>query len=372
MEWFDVDKSGLAAMLERRGKSFAVFELVQNSWDSGAQTVEVSLAPIAGSPFATLIVEDDSAEGWADMSDAFTMFKRSRRAGDPLKRGRFCLGEKLALSLCRSARIVTTTGEIVFSESGRRHGPARRRQGTSFEGEIRLTRDELAEVSAAMLQLIPPADCLTSFNGTSLERPERLAVLTAKLPTEVADADGNLRRSMRVATIEAFVSAPGEPGDILEMGIPICQADWPWRLNVQQKVPLGMDRDSVTEAFRRALQVAAVNGLSASIDSEQSAKPWASEAIGDSRVSPDALRNVITARFGDRAVVAVPGDPVANATAEAMGSTVIHGGALSGDAWANVRKHSLLPTTSQAFPTPKPAADGKSIEVCPLCKQPVN
>jgi hypothetical protein len=170
--------------------------------------------------------------------------------------------------------------------------------------------------------------------------------------------------------VEAFTADEGE-GEILEMGIPICRADFPWRLNVLQKVPLGLDRDSVTDAFRRALQVAAVNAMPKDIDAEQAAEPWAQEAIGDARVQPESLRHVLVQRFGERAVVAVPGDPIANATAEANGSNVLHGGSLSGDAWANVRKHALLPTTSQAFPTAKPTADGKAVEACPLCKQPV-
>jgi hypothetical protein len=39
MDWFTVDKAGLAAILERRGKAFALAELISNAWDSGAQNV---------------------------------------------------------------------------------------------------------------------------------------------------------------------------------------------------------------------------------------------------------------------------------------------------------------------------------------------
>ena len=46
--WFEVDKRGLAALLERRGRFFAILELVQNAWDTGAQVVEVRLEAIAG------------------------------------------------------------------------------------------------------------------------------------------------------------------------------------------------------------------------------------------------------------------------------------------------------------------------------------
>src|SRR5438046_1362539 len=109
MNWFDVDKAGLAAQLERRGKSFALFELIQNAWDSGTDKVNVRLAPIEGSPYATLEVED-FGEGFADLGESYRMFAKSRRAGDAEKRGRFNLGEKLVLSLCRQAVITSTCG----------------------------------------------------------------------------------------------------------------------------------------------------------------------------------------------------------------------------------------------------------------------
>jgi hypothetical protein len=31
--WFEVDKEGLARILERKGKEFTLFDLIQNAWD---------------------------------------------------------------------------------------------------------------------------------------------------------------------------------------------------------------------------------------------------------------------------------------------------------------------------------------------------
>ena len=369
MNWFDVDKSGLAALLENRGKSFALFELISNAWDANPSEVIVKLEPIPNSPYATLTVEDDSEEGWLDLSQAFTIFSRSNRGSDAVKRGRFCLGEKLVLSLYRSAKIVSTTGTITFDEGpGRRQSKERRDRGTLFTGEIRMTRDELAQVESDISRVISPPTTITIFNGKGIFRPEKtLKMFEAKLPTVIADADGNLRPSIRFTKVEAFASDEG--GEILEMGIPVCAADWPWRLNVLQKVPLGMDRDSVTGAFRRSLQVAAMNVMADTLDSDSATAPWANEAIEDARIAPDALKHVVTQRFGERAVVAVPGDPLANANAEATGCTVVHGGALSSGAWANIRKHTLIPTASQAFPTAKPSFGVPANSVCPTCGQ---
>jgi len=42
--WFEVDRQGLAQILERKGKEFALFELIQNGWDEpGVTKVTVSL-----------------------------------------------------------------------------------------------------------------------------------------------------------------------------------------------------------------------------------------------------------------------------------------------------------------------------------------
>jgi hypothetical protein len=50
MEWFTVDKEGLAQLLARRGKVFALYELIQNAWDTNAKHVCVDLHPSAGRP----------------------------------------------------------------------------------------------------------------------------------------------------------------------------------------------------------------------------------------------------------------------------------------------------------------------------------
>jgi hypothetical protein len=47
--WVDVDLDGLRKVLERRGKEFAVFELVQNAWDENITEVRVELSePVRG------------------------------------------------------------------------------------------------------------------------------------------------------------------------------------------------------------------------------------------------------------------------------------------------------------------------------------
>jgi len=360
MTWFAVDKAGLAGILERRGKFFAVAELVSNAWDSGATEVAIELTPVAGEPYATIAVHDNG-EGFADLSHAFTMFAKSSRAGHAEKRGRFNLGEKLVLAVCRSGWIATRSGTIRFNSDGTTRKSGETHDGTSFVAEIRMTRDELDDVNEQMRRLIPPVN--TTYNGKPIGTPAMLAKFETKLPTEIAGDDG-LRRTVRTATVEVYEG----DGQVLELGIPVVETDNGYRVNVLQKIPLNMERDNVTPGFLRTLNAALLNVVHDHLTADEAAAPWAQEAASDSRATPAAVKSVIAKRFGERAVIATPGDVMANANAEAAGFTVIPGGAMPAGLWANIRKHELLTPAGQAFPTPKPEdlaerAKGK----CPLC-----
>ncbi len=121
MNWFEVDKEGLAKLVERRGKVFILHELLQNAWDCGKATnVNVSLIPIANKPFAELVVEDDDPDGFRDLSHAYTLFAESEKKSDKKRRGRFNLGEKLVLALCEEASVLSTKGRIAFDKQGRK------------------------------------------------------------------------------------------------------------------------------------------------------------------------------------------------------------------------------------------------------------
>lgn len=366
-QWFEVDRDGLAAILERRGKAFALAELVSNAWDSGTDAVAITMQPLGGRPVVHVEVED-WGEGFDDLAHAYTMFAKSRRAGDATKRGRFCLGEKLVLSVCQKATITSTGGSIEFEDGRRSRSKAKRDHGTLFIADIRMTRAEYEDAVAFLRRMIPPV--CTMLDEVEIHRPDSLCRFTTRLPTEVADADGNLRRTMRQCEVEVYDSLDAA-GEILELGVPVVECDMPYRVNVLQKVPLNMDRDNVTPAFLKAIQTEVLNHLHDRLDAEQASEAWVAEASGDSRAKVEAVASVVKARFGDRAVVATPNDPMANAQAEAAGYTVIPGGAMSAGTWANVRKGGLLLPASRAFPTMTPeqraeAADARGGR-CPLC-----
>src|SRR6202453_2633169 len=115
MQWFDVDRAGLGKQAEQQSKGRLIGELVQNALDeAGVTQIAVALALVPGRPLADLTVEDDSPEGFRDLSHAWTLFAESYKRGNPEQRGQYNFGEKLVLAVCESASITTTKGSVIF------------------------------------------------------------------------------------------------------------------------------------------------------------------------------------------------------------------------------------------------------------------
>ncbi len=261
MDWFEVDKNGLAKILERKGKGFVVFELIQNAWDENSTKVEVDLEPISSRPYATLIVTDDDPDGFQDLRHAYTLFAESQKKGNPEKRGLFNIGEKLVLSQCESATISSTSGTVAFDKNGRHEKRMRRAVGSQFYGIIKMSRKEYASTIKMIQRLIPPAGIDTYINGVLLAGRTPVRTFEAKLSTVAANEDGILFNTVRKTTIEIHNVGPEEQASVYEMGIPIVETNDKYHYNVCQKVPLNMDRDNVTPSYLKALRVLCLNEI---------------------------------------------------------------------------------------------------------------
>jgi hypothetical protein len=304
-EWFTVDRAGLAKILRRKGIEFAVFELIQNSWDEKSVTsVDVTLEPEAERNYAKLTITDDAPEGFSDLAFAYTLFAESAKKQSAEQRGRFNLGEKLVLALCKWATITTTKGRVTFDGEGRSvdEQTNKREHGTVFEAMIKMSRKECDYVAAEVKKLLPPSGIKTMFNGDVIKRREPTAVFTANLPTELADEDGNLRRGWRVGEVRVHAVAEGEKAFIYEMGIPVVEHGCAWHVDVQQKVPLTLDRENVGVQFLNRMHTAVFNNTHQLLTAEQATAEWAQTAIESPHAEPAAVRDYMTKRFGEQRV----------------------------------------------------------------------
>ena len=367
-QWFAVDKEGLADLVASKGKVFVLHELLQNAWDCPAvRKVEVSMVPIAGKPFVSVAVLDDDPDGFTDLTHAYTLFASSKKKSNPDLRGRFNLGEKLVLSLCTEATISSTTGTVRFDHKGRHQSKIQRAAGTLFHAVVRMTREEYAEVLKSVKLLIPPDYIETFINGEKLEGHEKLDLFAADLPTVVSDdGTGVLRDATRSTTVRLWCPKEGEAPHIYEMGIPVVELGGgePWHIDVEQKVPLSMERDNVTPAYLRRLRSEVLNRVSASLTAEQSKASWVTSTLGSFWVDDVTVRHVVDKRFGSKAVIADLSDREGEHMAVAQGYTVVPGGAFPADAWERIRETKALLPAGQVTPSPKPySPDGTPLKL---------
>jgi hypothetical protein len=351
--WFDVDRTGLAKILRRKGIEFAVFELIQNAWDeAGVSRVDVTLHPAQERGYALLSVTDNSADGFKDLRHAYTLFAESEKKADTKKRGRFNIGEKLVLSLCKWATITTTKGTVRFDDRGRRtESHLVRESGTVFEAMISMTTAEIKQVESAMSKLITQEDIKTTFNGKLLEFGNPKWSLEATLPTEVADSEGALRRTTRKTQVRCYDLKDGEAAMIYEMGIPVVEHDCAFHVDVLQKVELTIDRENVTPSFLKALRTAVFNSTYETLTSEDINHEWVQTAIESGNAKTEAVEDYMGKRFGEKRVSFDMSDREANNRAVANGYTLVHGSMLSKAAWANVREAESITPAGQIFPT---------------------
>jgi hypothetical protein len=351
--WFAVDKQGLAKILERKGKEFALLELIQNAWDEpGVNKVAASLE-YRGRNRALLVVEDDAPEGFKDLSHAFTLFAESGKKTNPEQRGRFNLGEKLVLALCDEVTIQTTQGGLRFEGKHRHALRAKRTVGSRIECLIRMTEAECRQVECEVGKLIPPKSLTTTFNGVQIQQRDPVDGVTASLRTEIAGEEGVLKRADRQTTISLYELKDGERAMLYEMGIPVVETGDKWHYDIGQKIPLTLDRENVLPAFLTQVRLAVFNRTHGKLTANDMNSEWAEAAIASPDCTAEAAESYLKTRFGEKRVSFDPSDSEANKIAVSKGYTVVHGGMMSAGAWKNARNAGAISPAGQVTPGPK-------------------
>src|SRR5208283_2876863 len=112
--------------------------------------------------------------------------------------GQYNFGEKLVLAVCEGASISTTTGTVVFDpQEGRIEKPRQKRErGSVFQGRIKMTREEFAQVDGYLRSLLLPEVVVVTYNGDVLQARTPIRTFEASLETVLADNQGVMRPSV--------------------------------------------------------------------------------------------------------------------------------------------------------------------------------
>jgi len=378
-DWFRVDKEGLAQIYARRGPAAPLFELISNALDEeGVTNVFLTVTAVPNTPEVEILCVDDSTKGFLSLDDAYTLFAPSYKKGEAEQRGRFNLGEKLFLALCKEARITSIGGTLEFLPDGSLKRLRRKTHcGTEVYGRLRMTRAEAVQAFADVGRLRPPEGINVEirFLGFDWEEDHYLMQRTepckitfdAKLQTELSDGEGVIRPTQRFGKVEVW-DADRAAGWLFEMGIPVVEIGGQFDIDVHQKVPLNVERDNVTPAFLRRLRAHVLNHAYRRLLTKGDASDaWVTEAMGSSNPTPDygAVDHVLELRFGKKRVAYDPSDKEGSQIAMSQGYAVVHGGSFPAQVWENVRMTESLKPAGQVTPSSKAAfsADGEDVSI---------
>lgn len=343
-DWFSVDKEGLKALQKGKSKTFIINELVQNAWDENINECKVNINWHDGK--VTLRVEDDSPEGFKDISHSYTLFADTYKRRDPTKRGRFNIGEKQVISICDSATVKTTKGTVIFDKRGRTETDDKTNAGSIIEVVFSATEDEASEIHLHTYKLLPPSNITFIVNGETLKSKLIYKTFDAKLLTENL-SDGEMQRSIRNTKVDLVEHE--DKSYLYEMGIPIMPIETPWHIDVQQKIPLNTDRTTVRPAFVQDIYAEALNVVYNDVCSADASQMWVRTASKDERVKKDAMKSVLVKRFGNKFVSKNPFDLNANDDALANGYSVVSGSQMSKEEWEKVKEMGLIQSSSDLF-----------------------
>ncbi len=350
-DMFRVDVAGLRRKFANRSKNFLIYELYQNAVDEDVTRVTIDLEPQPDGKHCRLMVEDDSPEGFKDLTHSYTLYADSSKLHNPEQRGIWNLGEKLVLAFCTHATIASTKGTVSFRDGRRFNSTEHRVRGTRFEGELIMSAAEYELACQGMRALIPPQEVSVRFNGEELITPPFIHEFTTTLPTTIGDDSGAIRRTRRKTTVRLYDCAGRNEGWIYEMGIPVVVNGTRWHSDVQQRVPLNMQRDNVTPAYLQELRVAVFNESHHMLEKEDVTEDWARAATNDQRCTPEATTTSLDLRFGENRVSFDVNDREANKKAMAEGYTVVAGGSMSKQEWQNAREAEAIKPAGQVTPT---------------------
>jgi hypothetical protein len=384
MDMFAVNVDGLRDLIQSEGRFRLFLEPVANVLDEyrgyddreKPSHLNITLTHQAN-PRGIKIVYQDDGPGFRNVEDVWTLFGRTGKREAPNVAGRFNAGDKLFFAYSRETIVQTGRVEVGFSR-GQRTVLKKRKPftGTRIESLVDMPKGDLPTIQDWLLR-VKPSDLNISINTIEINEPVVKHRVTVTVPTEVLTETGMSKTSRKTKVLLYEESEPW----LYELGIPVCdisKSEFPYSMDVQQKVPLPMSRDMVTPAYLaqlagKVVESAAMDGIEL-LDAQAQNSSHLKSTLDWVR-DPDALKSVSDSVYGENAV-RWSKNPMVNAQAAAEGATVIHGSAFTPETRKRMEATGTMLTAERTYSgitgytTERPTLGPTKREVvtCPKCK----
>lgn len=352
--WFELCSEGFGELHVGREKWKLIKELVQNVFDEDVTFCKINFKKKGY--WTEVFVQDDSPGGFKKLELAWTVYAYTDKRKNPLKRGRYDIGEKEAISICQEARISTTKGEVLFLPDKTRevNRKKKRKEGSEVYLKLRMTQGEIEETISKFRSFFPPEGVEFIVNGEIIPyRKPKKAIEGVFLQTEIYnEKKKGMVGTVRKTNIHVHDVLEGETGHIYEMGIPVQETGDLYHIDVQQRCPIGgQNRETLLPSFVRDVRSEVLNAMVDDIPEEAISSSLVREGMSDERVKPEVVKEVIKKKWGRKVCVFDPNDPRSAEEAILKGYHVIKGRELSKEEWKNVRGAQAVSSASALFGT---------------------
>ena len=355
---FEVSTEGMRLLQEGRPLWQLVKELVSNSWDE--PTVYECTVRINSSKRGLIEIQvEDNGCGFSDITDAFTLMQPTNKRTIADVRGRFNIGEKELLSTAYDGVIETVGKTVEFPHTGGRKVKSNKRtQGTLITVNVKGRKDEIQECVDQLVTFIPPTRVNYNIesdiaNVGKLQLRTLLATTKVTLPTILSTTINEpMRNTKRVTKMHIYKY--GNPnskilseskGRLFEMGIPVCEHQAPYDIDIDQKIPLPPNRDVVSDGYMQNVYAEVLNVTHDDLTDVTASSNWVTKAIESKRTRKATVKAVMKVKLGDNAVLLNPFDKEANERAYASGKALVDAKTLSPAERTRYKEEAGLQTT---------------------------
>jgi hypothetical protein len=246
--WFDIDNAGWKRMNAGRPPYELVKELIQNVLDESFNTVNINYE--FKDNIFNLCIEDDIEGGFANSSLITTVFMTSKEDSH-LKRGRKGRGLKEFLSVCKTAVVETVGKTVEFCSDGTRKEYGNSRTvGTKISCSIieeGWNQEAVIAINDFLKRVIVYSGKIF-INGKLIKDRVKIAERLSCYLTTQKIKDGVQKDVADYAAISIY-DKNGKDGWIYEMGIPVCNTDIPYDIDIHQRIPLNDNRNEVSKIY---------------------------------------------------------------------------------------------------------------------------
>lgn len=289
---FDISNDGWRRMNAGRKAAELIREAISNTFDIDDVTeVRVTLSP------GLVVVEDNSEHGIDDINLITTVFM-TNKTDSHLKRGRKGRGLKELISAAEYAEVDTIGSKVIFDQ-GRTVTTSNRLRGTKVTVKVgSWGQAEIDDAIRYLKRVIAPNCTHFYVNNTEVVKKTKRLSFSRALKTQVVE-DGIQQETYETGQVDIVNLAKGErEGWIYEMGIPVQSIPAPFHVNIQQRIPLNDNRDSVSAYWLCVLYSHIIESIAPSMSLGAMKYRWFQDGL-DYIYDKNTCLTILKKLFGD-------------------------------------------------------------------------